>query len=335
MAKKREGVPISRVVWLLLIGSLLGGGVQAGAEELTVGYSAITANQAPLWVTKEAGLFEKNGLQVTLVFIEGGSKATQALLAGDVPIIKVAGPAVVQSRLAGGDTLIIAGVFNTLNFKLVTAPEIKEPKQLKGKKLGTSRFGSSNDFGARFMLEHFGLTPDKDVPILQIGSEPARFAALKAGSIQAILVEVPTTLMAKKLGFNIIADLGELGLEYQHTAIATTQGFIQRRGETVRRFMKAFVEGIHYYKTHKALSLAVIARYLKTSDTEAVEEAYNEIGLKRTPSKPYPTLKGIQLILDEIGEKNPKAKGMKPEAFVDFRFIKELDESGAIDRLYR
>lgn len=106
-------------------------------------------------------------------------------------------------------------------------------------------------------------------------------------------------------------------------------------GETVRRFMKAYVEGIHYYKTHKALSLAVIARYLKTSDTEAVEEAYNEIGLKRTPSKPYPTLKGIQLILDEIGEKNPKAKGMKPEAFVDLRFVKELDESGAIDRLYR
>ena len=329
------GVPsIKHTAWLLLAGCLIGA-LPAGAEELKVGYSAITANQAPLWVTKEAGLFEKNGLEVTLIFIEGGSKATQALLAGDVPIVQVGGSSVVQSRLAGADAVMIAGAFNTLNFKVVTAPEITDPKQLKGKKLGTSRFGSSNDFAARFMLEHFGLVPDKDVPILQIGAEPARFAALKAGSIQATLVEVPTTLTAKKLGFNIIADLGELGLEYQHTGIATTQGFIQKRPETVRRFIKAYVEGIHYYKTRKAESMAVIAKYLKTSDTEAVEEAYNEIGLKRTPRKPYPTLKGIQLILNEIGEKNPKAKALTPEAVADIRFIKELDDSGAIDRLYR
>ncbi len=326
---------VTTIACALLLGALLAAGGLAAAEELKVGYSAITANQVPLWITKEARLFEKNGLEVTLVFIEGGSKTTQVLLAGDVPIVQVGASSVVQSRLAGSDAVIIAGAFNTLNFKVVTVPEIKEPKQLRGKTLGTSRFGSSNDFAARFMLEHYGLVPDRDVSIIQIGAEPARFAALKAGAIHAMLVEVPTTLQAKKLGFNIIADLGELGLEYQHTAIATTQGFIQKRSEVVRRFMKAYVEGIHYYKTHKAESLAVIAKYLKTNDMEAVEEAYNEIGLKRTPRKPYPTLKGIQLILNEIGEQNPKARGVKPEAAVDARFIKELDESGAIDRLYR
>ncbi len=324
-----------RAVALLLLGWLLTGGAPAGAEALRVGYSALTANQAPLWVTKEAGLFDRHGLDVTLLFIEGGSKATQALLGGDVPIIQVGGSSIVQSRLAGADAVIIAGAFNTLNFKLVSAPEITDPKQLKGRKLGTSRFGSSNDFAARFMLEQFGLAPDRDVPILQIGSEPARLAALKAGAVQAILVEVPTTLTAKKLGFNIIADLGELGLEYQHTAIATTEGFIQRRSDTVRRFLHAYVEGIHYYKTHRVESLAVMARYLKSGDVEALEEAYLEIGVKRTPRKPYPTLKGIQLILNELGEKNPKALTLKPEAVVDVRFIKALDESGAIDRLYR
>ncbi len=330
-----RGHGVTRVAVLFLVGGLLVGGVPAGAEELTVGYSAITANQAPLWITQEAGLFKKNGLEVTLVFIEGGSKTVQALLAGDVPIAQVGGSAVIQSRVEGSDAVIIAGAFNTLNFKLVTSPEITDVKQLKGKTLGTSRFGSSNDFGARFMLEHFGLTPDKDVAILQIGAEPARFAALKAGAIQATLVEVPTTLTAKKLGFNIIADLGELGLEYQHTAVGTTEGFIRKRPETVRRFITAYVEGIHYYKTHKAESLAIMAKYLKTSDMEALEEAYTEIGLKRTPTKPYPTLKGIQLILNEIGEKNPKARGVKPETVVDTRFIKELDDAGAIDRLYR
>ncbi len=327
--------PGRRVAPGLLVGWLLAVALPAGAEELRVGYSAITANQAPLWVTREAGLFEKNGLAVTLSFIEGGSKATQALLAGDVPIVQVGGSAVVQSRLAGSDAVMILGAFNTLNFKVVAAPEITDPRQLKGKTLGVSRFGSSNDFAARFMLEHFGLAPDRDVPILQIGAEPARFAALKAGSIQATLVEVPTTLMAKKLGFNIIADLGELGLEYQHTGIATTRAFIQKQADTVRRFVKAYVEGIHYYKTRKAESLAVIARYLKSADREAIEEAYTEIGLKRTPRKPYPTLKGLQLIIDEAGEKNPRALSLKPEAVVDVRFLKELDESGAIDRLYR
>jgi len=329
------GRPLIRIAGGLLLGILVAAGGLAGAEELKVGYSAITANQVPLWITKEAGFFEKNRLEVTLVFIEGGSKTTQALLAGDVPIVQVGGSSVVQSRLAGSEAVIIAGAFNTLNFKLVTVPEITEPRQLKGKIVGTSRFGSSNDFAARFMLEHFGLAPDKDVPIIQIGSEPARFAALKGGSIHATLVEVPTTLQARKLGFNIIADLGELGLEYQHTAIATTQGVIQTRPEAVRRFMKAYVEGIHYYKTRKAESMAVIAKYLKMNDMEAVEEAYNEIGVKRTPRKPYPTLKGVQLILSEIADVNPKARGTKPETFVDARFVKELDDSGAIDRLYR
>ena len=171
--------------------------------------------------------------------------------------------------------------------------------------------------------------------ILEIGSQPARFAALEAGKIQGAMVAVPLTLKAKALGFHALADLQMLGLEYQHTGLATTQGLIKSRPDLVRNVMKAYVEGIHYYKTQRAESLAILGKYLKTSDTDVLMEVYKNIGLKLTPEKPYPTLRGIEVILREIAARNPKTKSARPEEFMDLTFVKELDSSGFIDRLYK
>ncbi len=304
-------------------------------EKITIAYSSISANMATLWITQERGFFRKYGLDVQLVFIESGSTTVESLNSKDVAFAQMAGAGVLQSRLRGSDVVMIAGFLNTMDYQLMVDKRITRPDQLKGKTMAVSRFGSSSDFATRYALDKFGLVPDKDVTILEIGSQPARFAALEAGRIQAAMVAVPLTLKAKALGFHTLADLQMLGLEYQHTSLATTQALIKSRPDLVANVMKAYAEGIYYYKTHRTESLAVLAKYLKTNDREVLTEVYEHLGLALTPQKPYPTLRGIEIMLRELAVRDPKAKGARPEEFVNQTFIKELDSSGFIDRLYK
>ena len=218
-------------------------------EKVAIAYSSISGNMAPLWVTYERGFFRKYGLDVQIVFIESGSTTVQSLISKEVAFAQMAGAGVIQSRLRGSDVTMIAGFLNTLDYQLMVDKNITRPDQLKGKIMAVSRFGSSSDFATRYALDKYGLVPEKDVTILEIGSQPARFAALEAGKIQAAMVAVPLTLKAKALGFHSLADLQMLGLEYQHTSLATTQALIKSRPDLVRNIMKAYIEGIHYYKT--------------------------------------------------------------------------------------
>jgi NitT/TauT family transport system substrate-binding protein len=304
-------------------------------EKIRVAYSSISGNTAPLWVSYEHGFFRKYGLNVELVFIEGGSTTVQTLISGDVTLAQMAGSAAIQSNLRGADVVLIAGLINTLPFQVLVEKGISRPDLLKGKSVGVTRFGSSTDFAARYALEKWGLTPHKEVTLLELGSMPNLLAALASGKIQGAMLSAPFTLHAKKSGFPALADLQMLGLEYQHTAIATTQTLIKSKPDLVRNFMKAYVEGIHFYKTHRKEALAVMAKYLKTNDTEALNETYETIGLNLLPEKPYPTLKGIQLMLRELSPREPKANTAKPEQFVETSFVQELDASGFIDRLYK
>ncbi|MGH7831594.1 MAG: ABC transporter substrate-binding protein, partial [Candidatus Binatia bacterium] len=162
---------------------------------------------APLWVAYERGFLRKYGLDVQLIFIGGGSQTVQALIGGDVSLAQVAGAGVIQADLQGADLAMIAGVINTLTFHLYVDKTIASPDQLKGKAVGVTRYGSSTDFAMRYALEKYGLQPDKDVTILQLGTVPATLAALEAGKIQGAMLSVPTTLKAKKLGFSLLANL--------------------------------------------------------------------------------------------------------------------------------
>jgi len=330
------------LILVLILTVLLPAGVIAAEsaperplEKVTIAYSSLSGNMAPLWITHERGFFRKYGLDVQLVFIESGTTTVQSLISKDVYFAQMAGAAVVQSRLRGADVVMIAGVINTLNFKLYVDKNIKQPDQLKGKTVAVTRFGSSTDFALRYALERYGLAPEKDVAILQAGNMPAILASLETGKIQGGMFSAPFTLRAKNMGLPLMADLQMLGLEYQHTGLATTQAFIKSRPDLVRSVMKAYVEGIHYYKTHRAESLAILAKYLRTSDTDVLTEVYEDVGLRLTAEKPYPTLRGIGIMLRELAATNPKITAARPEEFVDLTFIKELDGSGFIDRLYK
>jgi NitT/TauT family transport system substrate-binding protein len=304
-------------------------------KKVVIGYSAISTSQAPAWVAHEAGIFRKYGLDVQLIFVESGSRTVQTLISGDVVAAQVAGSSVIQSNLQGSGVVMIAGFLNTMDYKFIVSRDITRPDQLKGKVVAVSRIGSSSDFATRYALEKYGLVPDKDVSILQIGSQPARFSALETGKIHGVMIAVPLTAKAAKMGYNTLADLQMLGLEYQHTGLAVSQSLIKTQPELVRNVLKAFVEAIHYMKTHRKEAIAILGKYLKTDDPEALVEAYEAVGQALIPEKPYPTLKGIQIMLREMGIKDPAARAARPEQFVDMTLVKELDSTGFIDRLYK
>ena len=304
-------------------------------QKINVAYSSISGNVSPLWITQDKGFFRKYGLDVQAILIESGTTTAQALVAGDISFASVAGPAAIQSNLRGADVVMVAGVINTLIFQLYTERGITRPDQFKGKAVGVTRFGSATDFAMRYALDKYGIDATKEVSVLQLGNQPAQLAALEAGKVQGVMLSAPTSLRAKKMGFPMLADLQMLGLEYQHTSIATSRALIKSKPDLVRDFMRAYIEGIHYAKTHRKESMEVLAKYLRTDDKDLLDDTYESILLTLVPEKPYPTLKGVQIILRELGAKDPVARSARPEQFVDTSIIKELESSGFIDRLYK
>jgi len=307
--------------------------VHAQLTKINVGYSAISGDSLPAWVAKDAGIFERNGLDVQLVFFTGGTTAVMALVSADTPMAQLAGPAVLHSVLAGSDAAIIAGGVTSLNYYLLSRPEIKTPEQLKGGSVAISRFGSSSDFIARYALSKVGLTPGKDVTIVQIGSTTARVDSALAGRVQATVVQPPASIIAQKRGMNILADLPKLGLVYQHTSAATTRKYIREHPDIVRRYAKSQVEAVHRIYTDKEASIRALARFIGRSvERDVLEKTWeNLLSEAVLPRKQYPSIEGIKTILST----EPKGKAAKPEDFVDSSFIKALDDSGYIDGLYK
>ena len=288
-----------------------------------------------LHVTKRIGAFKRHGLDVDLVLFQGGSQALQALVSGEVKMISGGGgSAAQQARIKGAGNVLVATYTPTMPYSLYVNPRIKSAKDLKGGKLAVSRFGSSSEFAARFMLKGVGLDAAKDVTLMQIGNQQGRFSALVSGVVDGAVIDSPNTLLAKRQGFVQLTDASALGLVYPHNNIATIDAFNRAEPETVRSFLRAFVEGIAFYKTRKSETIPLIKEFLRLNDDAIAEESY-EYFSRVTPAKPYPSVEGIRTVLAEMAATNPAAKSMKPEFFVDASFVKQLDDSGFIDKLYK
>jgi NitT/TauT family transport system substrate-binding protein len=303
---------------------------------ITVGYSAISFDQLPAWSAKETGLFAKNGLDVQLVYFTGGTTAVMALVSGDISISQNAGPEVANAYLGGSDPVLIAGGTVTLDYWLMSRADIKTPDQLRGGSVAISRFGSVSDFIARFALQRTGLVPEKDVGIVQLGTTTDRLAALAAKRVDATVLNPPTMFIAQKNGLNLIADVSSLGLAFQHAGVATSRRFILQHPDVVRRYLRSHVEAVHRLKTDREMGMKVAMKYFgRARDQESMEKSYTRyITEDKLPRKQYPTLEGLKTVLSTLGEKDPKARAIKPEDLVDLRFIRELDQSGFIDALY-
>jgi NitT/TauT family transport system substrate-binding protein len=309
----------------------------AQMTRINVGYSAISADQLPAWVAKDSGIFAKNGLDVQLIFFTGGTTAILALVSGDVPITQVSGPGLVSSVLGGSDAVFVAAGITSLNYVLMGKPGVKTIDQLKGGTLAISRFGSATDSIARFALKKVGLSVGKDVTLIQVGSGPERLSALQTGRVTAAVINPPSSFIAEKRGMAILADVAQMGLVFQHTGAATTKRFIREHNDTVRRYVRSHVEAVHKMWTDKEATVRALGKYMGSGlDREILEKSWENVMHETLyPKLQYPSLEGLKTVIEDLAERDPRAKTMKPEQFVDMSFIRELDQSGFIDGLYK
>src|SRR5262245_32605879 len=325
--------PIGVFVCLFLLSS----SALAQLTKVNVGYSSISAEQLPAWIAKETRIFNKYGLDVQVIYFTGAITTVQALISGEVPISQVAGPAVVNSALAGSDIVIAAGGATSLDYWLMSRPEIKRPEQLKGGSVAISAFGTASDFVARYALEKIGLTPGKDVALVQAGGVPDRLGALLAGRIEAAMLVPPSMFIGQRKGLSILADVSKLGLPFQYTGVATSRRFIREHPDSVRKYARSQLEAVHRVYTDKETSLKVLTKYFGGRvEREILEKSWELlVDGNFLPKKQYPSLEGFRFILAPLVDKIPKAKAARPEDFADLSFIEELDRSGYADGLYK
>ena len=323
---------IAAFAWALLA---VASGVHAQPAKVAIGYSGISADQLVIWVARDAGIFAKNNLDAQPIYFSGGTTSVTAMIAGDTPMIQASGPGIVSAGLAGAEPIYVVGGITTLDYWLMTQPEIKTAEQLKGGTVAVARFGGAADFVARYALARLGLNPGKDVTIVQTGSTPERLAALEARRVSGSTLVPPSMFLAQKKGFTVLADVAALGLAYQHQGGVTTRKYMREHPDVVRNFVKSYIEAVHRLKTDRAFGLKVAAKYLRLEDKELLQRTYeSSIDEKKLPAKQYPSVDGIKTILDQLGLKDPKAKVAKPQDFIDARFVEEFDKSGYIDGLY-
>ena len=320
---------------VLAVSLLLSSSSVASAQltKLIAGYGSISSAQFPAWMAKEAGIFRQNGLDVELVFFRGSTTAVMALLARETPITQVTGPPVVSASLRGSDAVMIAGGAVVADYWLMSRSDMKTAEQLKGGSIAVSTFGGQSEFVARLALKKLGLTPVKDVTMVQIGAPPDRLTALQTGKVRAALLNPPDSFVGEKNGFYTLT---QISVPTQSTGVATTRRFIRENPEVVKKYIKAQIEAVHRIKTDRVAGMNVLVKYLGSQDKEILEKTYDDASSDRKlPPKQYPTLEGLKNILDPLAETDPKARAAKPEDFVDMTFIKELDQSGYIDSLYK
>lgn len=313
------------VIVVLILCSALSSANAQSLRKVRIGYPSLSFRQSHIWVAREEGLFKKYGLDVEVIFLRGGQVATQALASGDPPIVNIG--TVVQAGLQGHNLVLVAAVETKYDQIVFARPGITSLEQLKGKKFGISGFNSATHYASLILLRHLNLEPNKDVALIPSGPDAERLAALVAGKVDATFFSSSAAPVARKMGFTELLQIADLGVEVQGNGFATSRSFIASNRDIVRAALKGYVEAIHLIYHDKQRAQRVFAKYMRTQDPDVLEDSYRGY-VKTIPKKPYPTLKGIQFMLDMLAPQVPQAKNAKPEQFVDLSFLQELEREG-------
>jgi NitT/TauT family transport system substrate-binding protein len=322
-----RGLPI----FILLIAAPFSSGF-AASTSMRFLYPSFAGTWAVPWIAKEAGYLNAEGLDVELVRVGGSTRMVAALLGGSAPLIHAGASAAFAANAAGSDVVVIAAIGNRSPFRLMARPEITQPADLKGKKAGITTFGSTSDEMVRLALKHFGLEANKDVAILPLGGQPEAFAAMQSGAVHVVPMTHPLYLSAIKVGMRELIKFSDLGFEDINGSVITTRSVLAQQRHTALRFLRAFVRGMHRYRTDREFSKRVLGKYGKITDNELLEGTWQEYA-PQLVRVPRPSLKAVQLFIDSHYKDKPSAP--KPENFVDLSIIDELERSGFIDSIYK
>ncbi|MBI4524701.1 MAG: ABC transporter substrate-binding protein [Deltaproteobacteria bacterium] len=307
------------------------------SRRVLLGYSSLSSNQTPVWVGKEEGFYKRFGLDAELILIEGGTRAAQALISGDMPAMFTAGQPIISARARGSDLVLIGGVVNKMNYILASAPAIKRPEDLRGKRVGITQIGSSSYHAVVLALKHWGLDPRKDrVTMLQVGNQAARVASLQTGGSDAVIVNPGLGTTLKERGFNVLADFTELPIPYPQQVLATRERTLKTDPDLLEKILKGFVAANSFCldSKNKEKVKAVLVKYLRLESVNKAEEHYQS-AMKVLPKKPYVELAGISSMIDFMAETDPLVAKVKAEEVINHSLLKRLDESGFIDQPFR
>ena len=320
---------------LLILGNVLEIQAAPVAEKITIGYAAINARITPLWAAIEQGFFTKNDVDAELIFVRGAPTLNAALLSGDLQAGYTGGTAVMGAAVGGADLKILAVLTNRVTYDLVARPGIRSPEDLRGKQVGVTSIGGTNWMGTILGLEKLGMDPNRDkINFLVTGDDSVRTQALLAGAIDATAVDGVYSRILREKGFPVLAEFSALNIPTVSTAIVFRNAFVQKKSRIVENVIKAILEGTIWGMAplNKGKVVDLIRRRLKITSLEA-EEGYKDmlLGLER---KPYPSVEGLKNIQRLMKIRNPRMAELKVEELVDDSFIRKLDESGFINRLF-
>jgi ABC-type nitrate/sulfonate/bicarbonate transport system substrate-binding protein len=329
---------IYAVVLSLLLGACIqqsdSSAASAGLTKIRVGYPSPSASMYPLFVTKEAGIFEKYGLDAELVYVQG-VQMVQVHTAGQLDFTSTSGIVTLQSSVNGSDLILLANSIESHLMKVIAHPSIATPAELKGKSIGVTRFGSLTDLALRPVLEQWKLEPNRDESLVQIGRLSDIVPAIQQRRIAAGMLSFPTSFFAEKLGLKSLYDLSESGIEVPTTTIAVSRAYANSHRDLVLRYMRAYLEGTHRLLTDREMGIKALKRYGGINDPGLLAATYDLFTSKYIKKVPTLTVKAVENALQLVGESNPKAKSRRPAEFMDTSFIDELEKSGFIKKLWQ
>jgi NitT/TauT family transport system substrate-binding protein len=295
---------LSATACSLIIASPSFGG--QGLRRILYGTTASPAH-LPVWVAKDAGYFEKSGLDVDPVQIRGGSLITLAILTGDLPFSGAGAESVVAARASGGDIILLACPVDTDPVYLITRPEIKSAQDLKGLASAVTRYGSTTHFYLRAALKHVGLNPDKDMTILQLGAGPEMVIALDRGAIAAAALTTRYAIPFLERGWPVLVDLSHTDLVYPSSCVTSSRAFIRAEPATTHDFLRAYVAGIRLIKKDHSFAEKSFSKWMREKNGRIVKktvEAYARV-FKPAPIVPD---KGIQNVIEDLVRARPDFK---------------------------
>lgn len=335
MNKAKGCVFLSSLLTVFLVSFELWAGEASGLRKVRAAVTSISGSMAPAWAAHESGIFAKHGLQVEVIATPSGLQGMNTLIAREVDFVHIAGGTTAGAAVGGADVKIIATNVATLLLNLAVRPEIEKPEQLRGKNVGISRFGTSLHTGARVAMKHFGLEPGKDVAIVEIGSGDWIVSALHSGRVQAGVFGYPATSKAVKLGSRVMLHIPNLNIAYAANGVSTRGELIRNDPDYVRRYLAAVIEAGALMKKDRSFTYGVLRKYLRTDEPDVLAETYDVQISKYLLKAPVPSVEAVRSVVEELAERNPKAKDQDPAKFFDARFVRQLESSGFIDALYR
>jgi NitT/TauT family transport system substrate-binding protein len=297
------------------------------AAPLRIAYSAISGAMSSLWVAQEGGYFKREGLDVELLYIGGGSLLIQSMLSGDVPFAYGPSVPVINASLRGADLVLIGNTGNSLVFSIMSRPDTKQPASLKGKKVGVTRLGGSTDWALDAALKQWGLERGRDMTVIQTGGMPEGLAALIAGALDAVVLSPPSNFKAAKAGMHELVDVGQLKIIFPNTPLSTTRSFIRSNRDVALRFLRGFTQGLNRLRTDKEFSMKTLSKYTQVTDAETLAQLHQTYGVRYSGDPiPYVRAEGVMEILKRTPGK--EARDAKAGQFFDNSLLKDLEQSG-------